>query len=106
MLVDILETQDIEQHITISRERRGESVVNTDLLEDAIKRSGKRKQYLADKIGCTIQSFRMRCTNRYDFKSTDIDILCAELGITKLTEKERIFFAKNVDNPPTDGAGA
>lgn len=81
-------------------------MVNTELLEDAIRRSGKRKQYLADKIGCTIQSFRMRCTNRYDFKSTDIDVLCAELGITKLTEKERIFFAKNVDNLSTDGGSS
>ena len=26
-------------------------MVNTELLEDAIRRSGKRKQYLADKIG-------------------------------------------------------
>ena len=77
-------------------------MVNTGLLEDAIRASGKRKQYLADKIGCTVQSFRMRCTNKYDFKSTDIDILCQELGITRLTDKERIFFAKNVDILSTD----
>lgn len=77
-------------------------MVNTELLEDAIRASGKRKQYLADKVGCTIQSFRMRCTNKYDFKSTDIDILCQELGITRLTDKERIFFAKNVDKMPTN----
>jgi hypothetical protein len=76
-------------------------MVDTVLLEDAIRASGKRKSYLADKIGCTVQSFRMRCTNKYDFKSTDIDILCAELGITKLTEKERIFFAKNVAKSAT-----
>lgn len=78
-------------------------MVNTELLEEAIRASGKRKQYLADKIGCTIQSFRMRCTNRYDFKSTDIDVLCQELGISRLTDKERIFFAKNVDKMPTNG---
>lgn len=78
-------------------------MVNTALLEEAIRTSGKRKQYLADRIGCTVQSFRMRVTNRYDFKSSDIDILCQELGITRLTDKERIFFAKNVDNSSTDG---
>ncbi len=72
-------------------------MVDTLLLEEAIRASGKRKSYLADKVGCTLQSFRMRCTNKYDFKSTDIDILCRELGITKLTEKERIFFAHSVD---------
>lgn len=76
-------------------------MVNTELLEEAIRASGKRKQYLADKIGCTIQSFRMRCTNRYEFKSTDIDILCQELGIRRLTDKERIFFARNVDKMST-----
>lgn len=77
-------------------------MVNTALLEEAIRASGKRKSYLAEKIGCTLQSFRMRCVNKYDFKSTDIEILCQELGITKLTEKERIFFAKNVDVMSTD----
>lgn len=76
-------------------------MVNTALLEDAIRASGKRKQYLADKIGCTVQSFRARCVNKYDFKSSDIDILCQELGITRLTDKERIFFARNVDNQST-----
>lgn len=77
------------------------NMVNTELLEEAIRVSGKKKRYLAEKIGCTQQSFRMRCTNRYEFKSGDIDILCRELGITKLTDKERIFFARNVDNMPT-----
>ena len=76
-------------------------MVNTELLERAIRNSGKRKTYLAEKIGCTIQSFRMRCTNKYDFKSSDIDILCNELGISKLTDKERIFFAKNVERTST-----
>lgn len=76
-------------------------MVNTELLEAAIRDSGKRKNYLAEKIGCSIQSFRMKCTNKYDFKSSDINILCAELGITKLTDKERIFFAKDVDKSST-----
>lgn len=80
-------------------------MVNTELLENAIRSSGKRKSYLAEKIGCTIQSFRMRCTNKYDFKSSDIDTLCYELGISKLTDKEKIFFAKNVDNMSTNKGG-
>ena len=47
----------------------------------------------------------MRCTNKYDFKSSDIDTLCYELGISKLTDKEKIFFAKNVDNMSTNKGG-
>ena len=94
LLVDISSTQ------YLGKEEL--NMVNTALLEDAIRASGKRKQYLADKIGCTIQSFRMRCVNRYDFKSSDVDILCRELGITRLTDKERIFFAREVDKTSTD----
>lgn len=77
-------------------------MVNTALLEDAIRKSGKKKSYLADKIGCSYQSLRMRCNNIYDFKSSDIEILCSELNISSLIEKERIFFAKNVDKASTE----
>ena len=77
-------------------------MVDTQLLEDAIQASGKKKQYLADAIGCTIQSFRMRCVNKYEFKSSEVSTLCKELGITRLTDKERIFFAPDVDNNSTN----
>lgn len=76
-------------------------MVNTQLLEDAISASGKKKMHLAEAIGCTIQSFRMRCTNKYEFKSSEVTILCEELGITKLTDKEKIFFAKDVEDSST-----
>ena len=79
-------------------------MVNKTLLEDAIRASGKKKSYLAEKIGCTPQSFRMRCNGLYDFKSSDIDTLCQELDITRLTDKERIFFARKVDNMSTSEA--
>lgn len=77
-------------------------MINTAALEAAIRASGKKKSYLAEKLGCSPQSFRMRCVGQYDFKSSDIDILCQELGITRLTDKERIFFARNVDNMSTN----
>lgn len=72
-------------------------MVNTQLLEDKIKEAGKTKTYLANRIGKTIQALRLKMDNKYDFTSTEVDILCAELGITKLSEKDRIFFAKNVE---------
>ena len=77
-------------------------MVDTQLLEEAISASGKKKTYLADAIGCTVQSFRMRCTNKYEFKSNEVAILCKELGINKLTDKEKIFFAKDVDKNSTE----
>ena len=72
-------------------------MVDTALYEQAVIRSGKRKDYLAKKAGCTVQSLRLKATNKYDFTSSEIESLCIELNITKLTEKEAIFFAKRVD---------
>lgn len=81
-------------------------MVDTMLLEDAIRASGKTKTFLSRKIGCTIQSFRRKCINKSDFTNRETDILCKELGITRLTEKDRIFFAKNVDKITTTNADA
>lgn len=72
-------------------------MVNTQLLEDKIKESGKTKTFLACKMGKTIQSLNTKIKNKYDFTSSEVDILCTELGVTKLSEKDAIFFAKNVD---------
>ena len=69
-------------------------MVDTQYLESIISESGKKKSYLASKIGCSIQSLRLKITNKYDFTSSEVDGLCSELGITKLTEKEKIFFKK------------
>lgn len=67
---------------------------NTALLEDKIKQSGKKRNYLAEKIGLSYAGFRNCVTNKAEFKSSQIDILCDELNITSLKEKEAIFFAK------------
>lgn len=71
-------------------------MTNTQLLEDKIKQSGKKKKYLAEKCGLSMQGFRNCCKNKAEFKTGQIKILCAELGITKLTEKEAIFYAESV----------
>lgn len=67
-------------------------MVNTQMLEDLIKESGKKKSYLADKLGLSIQSFRLKCSNKSVFNTNEVAILCSELGITRLTDKEKIFF--------------
>lgn len=70
------------------------TMVDTQYLEKIIADSGKKKSYLASRIGCSIQAFRLKCQNKYDFTLSQADILCEELGITKLSEKEKIFFKK------------
>lgn len=79
-------------------------MVDTQMLESIINDSGKKRTYLADKIGITVQSLKLKIDNKSDFKSSEVTSLCQELGITKLTDKERIFFAKEVDKMPTKGA--
>jgi len=69
-------------------------MVDTLYLEEKIASSGKTKTHLARKMGITIQSFRLKATNKSDFTTTQVSVLCDELGIEKLSEKEKIFFKK------------
>lgn len=67
-------------------------MADTQYLEKLIKDSGKKKSYLADRIGCSRQYFRMKCNNEAEFTVGEANILCEELNVTKLSEKEKIFF--------------
>lgn len=67
---------------------------NTDLLKDKIAKSGKKRKYLAEKVGLSYAGFRNCVINKAEFKASQIDILCEELNITSLKEKEAIFFAQ------------
>lgn len=69
-------------------------MVDTELLEKKIIESGKKIGYLAEKLGISRQYFRMKCKNKADFTNRETDILCEELNITALKEKEKIFFKK------------
>lgn len=67
-------------------------MTNTELLELKIKESGKKKSYLAQKVGLTRAGFRNCCINKSEFRTGQVQILCEELGITSLKEKQAIFF--------------
>ncbi len=69
-------------------------MVDTQHLDNIIKESGLKKSYLAEKVGISIQALRLKCTNKSDFTTSQVAVLCDELGITSLTEKEKIFFKK------------
>lgn len=71
-------------------------MTNTKLLDEKIEQSGKKIKYLAEKCGMSVQTFRRCRKNQAEFKTRHVNILCDELGITKLTEKEAIFYAKSV----------
>lgn len=68
-------------------------MTNTELLEKWIEKSGKKKKFLADKVGLSYAGFRNCVTNKAEFTASQICVLCAELGITRLTDKEAVFYA-------------
>ena len=67
-------------------------MVDTLLLEETIKKSGKKKTYLANKLGMSVQNLRLKINGESDFWTNEVTILCQELGITRLSDKEKIFF--------------
>lgn len=69
-------------------------MVNTELLNRKIDERGIKKTYLADKLGISRAAFYLKIGNSNEFTANEIMILCEILGITKLSEKEAIFFAK------------
>jgi hypothetical protein len=70
-------------------------MTNTELLEKKIDESGKTRKYLAMKCGLTYAGFRNCVINKAEFKPSHIKILCVELNIKSLKEKDQIFFADN-----------
>lgn len=69
-------------------------MTNTELLELKIRESGKKKKYLAARCGLTPNGFRNCCRNLAEFKTSQVSILCEELGIKTLTERQAIFFCQ------------
>lgn len=71
-------------------------MTNTALLDEAIKKSGYKKSYLAEALGISRYGFQLKCTNKAEFKANEIDILCKLLNLN-VKERMAIFFAKRVD---------
>lgn len=72
-------------------------MVNTQLLEQAIADSGKKKAYLAKCCSLTRQSLTSKINNRSEFTGKQIMALCKELDINQLERKDEIFFAPEVE---------
>ena len=72
-------------------------MTDTELLKKIIDKSGYKLEYLAEKCGITRQSLSNKILNRNLFNAKEIDILCKELEISDLNDKERIFFAEEVE---------
>ena len=80
-------------------------MVNTAFLEDKIKQSGKKKEYLAQQCGITRQSLTSKIRNDSQFNVEQVTVLCRELNITSLSEKDKIFFATGLKKMSTSDSG-
>ena len=68
-------------------------MTNQKLLEEKIVKSGKKKGYLAKKCGLSRTGFLNCVKGDALFNTSHIKILCDELNISSLEERESIFFA-------------
>lgn len=76
-------------------------MVDTQLLDERISASGKKKSYLADRLGITVQTLRRKMKNEFSFTTDEVTGLCDELDITDMSDLQLIFFKRNVEKTST-----
>lgn len=68
-------------------------MTNTILLEELIKRSGKKKGHLAEKAGMSLAWFRACSMNQGEFRESQMHAIAVELGIEDPALFMAVFFA-------------
>lgn len=69
-------------------------MTNWELLEKKIDESGLRRAFIYEKVGISRSGWNHKKKTKGDFSTVQISALCDVLRITRLSEKEQIFFAK------------
>ncbi len=72
-------------------------MTNTLYLEALIKKKGLKKDFIAEEIGISRQCLDKKMKNISFFTACEITKFCQILGVTSLMEKDRIFFASDVE---------
>lgn len=70
----------------------GDQMTDTELLNIYIKKSGLKKEKIAEILGITPTSFSHKIHNKREFKQTEIKLLCGLLKIDDYETKEKVFF--------------
>lgn len=76
-------------------------MTDAKLLDEKIKASGLKLGFIAEKLGVSYHWLKKKVDGEVPLKAYEIQILCELLNITDLLEKERIFFAVNVEETST-----
>lgn len=71
--------------------------MNFEELERLIRESGKTKTFIATKLGISQQALYNKLNGKSDFTRNEVEMLCNELHISSLEQKENVFFNNNVD---------
>ena len=71
-------------------------MVNTELLNQRIEKSGLKLNFIAEQMGISRVSLWHKLKNERPFKVQEVQDLCDVVGISDPDEKERIFFADTV----------
>lgn len=69
-------------------------MTDTALLKQRIADSGLKIGFIAEFVGISRQLLWKKINNQSPFNQYEIEKMCNVLKITKLSEKEAIFFAK------------
>lgn len=72
-------------------------MTNTQELRKIISEKGIKYIHIAEKLGLTSYGLQLKIENKNEFKQSEVGKFCEILNITSLKEKEKLFFAKEVD---------
>lgn len=67
-------------------------MTNTSALRDAVKRSGFKYRFIAEKLGISSYTLQKKIDNETEFKASEIVELSALLSLTE-AERSAIFFS-------------
>ena len=71
-------------------------MLNTQLLDEKIEKSGFKVGYLVEKLGLSRNGFDKKRKGVTNFRTAEIYVLCDLLNLSE-TDKENIFFAEKVE---------
>ena len=81
--------------------KEGEKMTDSVLLKKKIEERGLKLGFIVEKLGTSYGWLNKKLANKKPFKVCEIQTLCEILDITDLEEKDRIFFANNVEENST-----
>ena len=71
-------------------------MTDTNALKQLIADSGIKYAFISKELGISPSSLYNKVNNITEFTQSEIEGMCAILHITKLKDRQEIFFAKNV----------